>query len=125
MLTGIGSHADALSGQRHARHCKQCKNGCRHNANYENTSKEDEPARLLAGGGRDCVDVLKGSGINANASNGHTDVPSIENNTYTTENVPEKIRTCQNRRSPPNLPTGVARAYTQMGSDTNHHLVNS
>jgi len=64
---------------------------------------------LDAGGAKRVIDATVGVGSHADASNGHTDVPSVQTNALTTANVTENVSIPRKRAKPLNSPKETAR----------------
>jgi len=76
---------------------------------------------LDAGGAKRVIDATVGIGSHVDASNGHTDMPSIQTNTLTTANAPDVVSTPPRRNKPPDIPVSTAKRHPDEPNGCRNH----
>jgi len=89
---GAGHGAEGLTGETDVSRGSMDMLGTSNSTRTDGISHGDGAGTYLdAGGAKHVIDVTVGVGSHADASNGHTDVPSVQMNALTTANAPETV----------------------------------
>jgi len=107
---GAGHGAEGLTGETDVSRGSTDMLGTSNSTGTAGISHGDGAGTYLdAGGAKRVIDATVGVGSHADASNGHTDVPSVQTNALTTANAKETVSTPRKRPKPPDSPSRSAK----------------